>query len=170
MAFIINGKKKNIKNAESGPGYFAVIGMQIDSMVDALKWNVSQAAPPDQTEMPPINKPAQDDDNPQAEVFQFVEQMPEFPGGDNELMRYIRTNIHYPAVAKENGIEGKVIINFIINKDGKITGAHVVRGIGGGCDEEALRVIRHMPAWKPGMQNGKAVNTALNLPVTFTLK
>lgn len=170
MAFIINGKKKNIKNAESGPRYFEVIGMQIDSIVDALKWNVSQAAPPDQTEMPPIEKPVQKDDNSQAEVFQFVEQMPEFPGGQAALMQYIQSNIHYPTTAKEAGIQGKVIINFIVNKDGKITGAHIVRGIGGGCDEEALRVIRTMPAWRPGKQNGMAVNTAFNLPVTFSLK
>lgn len=98
-----------------------------------------------------------------------VEEMPEFPGGMKALAEYVRQNLRYPAAAKEDGIEGKVIISFVVNAQGVIEDAKVTRGIGGGCDKEALRVINAMPKWKPGKQNGHNVKVYYSLPIGFKL-
>lgn len=101
--------------------------------------------------------------------FVLVEQMPEFPGGDNALLAYLQKNIKYPAKALKNNIQGTVIINFIVNADGSIRQAKVTRGIGGNCDEEALRVVNKMPKWKPGKQGGETVPVYYDVPVTFKI-
>jgi protein TonB len=106
----------------------------------------------------------------EEKVFTVVEEMPTFPGGEEQLFKYLRNNIKFPAVARENGIQGRVFVTFVVDKDGKVKDAKILRGIGGGCDEEALRVIRNMPDWKAGKQNGRAVSVQYNLPVNFTLK
>jgi protein TonB len=106
----------------------------------------------------------------EQQIFQVVENMPEFPGGRGALMKYLATNIKYPPYAKEAGIQGRVFINFVVETDGSITAVKVLRGIGGGCDEEAIRVVKSMPKWKPGMQRGKPVRVSFNLPVKFTLQ
>jgi protein TonB len=103
-------------------------------------------------------------------IFTVVESMPEFPGGNGALMSYLAKNIKYPPLAKESGIQGKVFINFVVEPDGSISHVKVLRGIGGGCDEEAVRVVKNMPKWKPGMQRGKPVRVSFNLPVKFTLQ
>jgi TonB family protein len=103
------------------------------------------------------------------EIYVEVEVFPQFPGGMNGLMNFLATNIRYPSRAIRKGIQGRVLINFIIEKDGSISSARVLKGIGGGCDEEALRVINAMPDWKPGTIDGKPVRVAYNLPVKFTL-
>ncbi len=100
----------------------------------------------------------------------IVQEMPEFPGGEAGLIDYFNKNVHYPNSAKEKGIQGRVYINFIISKTGKVMYPYVVRGIGGDCDKEALRVIRQMPNWKPGKEQGKAVLVRYNLPVKFTMQ
>ena len=99
-----------------------------------------------------------------------VEQKPNFIGGDAALFKYLGENIKYPAMARENGIEGTVYVEFIIAKDGSITEANVKRGIGGGCNEEALRVVNSMPKWKPGKQQGNPVKVKYTLPVKFKLQ
>jgi protein TonB len=106
----------------------------------------------------------------EPEIFVVVEEMPSFPGGDKALYEYLAKNIKYPAVAKDNGIEGKVYIKFVVNEDGSVSQAQVARGIGGGCDEEALRVVKDMPKWKPGKQRGKNVKVWYTLPVYFKLQ
>jgi len=106
----------------------------------------------------------------EAEVFTVVEQSPEFPGGADKLNRYLTDNLHYPDEAKMNSISGTVYVQFVIDKKGQISDAKVLRGIGSGCDEEALRVIKAMPRWKPGMQRGKPVRVAFNMPVKFSLE
>ena len=100
------------------------------------------------------------------EPVRFVEQMPQFAG---DMERYLNDNIHYPELARSTGIEGKVAIEFIVNEDGSVSNAKVVRGIGGGCDEEALRIVNNMPKWKPGKQNGIAVKVLFVLPILFQL-
>jgi protein TonB len=100
----------------------------------------------------------------------FAEVMPEFPGGMAALLAFIQKNLHYPAIAREEGIEGKVVISFIVNAVGEIEGAKVVRNIGSGCDKEALRVVNAMPKWKPGRQNGHNVKVYYTLPITFKLQ
>jgi protein TonB len=96
--------------------------------------------------------------------------MPDYPGGQEELYKYLQKNIRYPEMARSNGIQGTVYVQFVVNKYGKIKDAKVLRGIGGGCDEEAIRVVMGMPDWKPGKQNGLAVPVYFNLPVKFTLQ
>lgn len=97
----------------------------------------------------------------------FVEQMPTFPG---DLNAYLASHLKYPPAAREAGVEGRVIVEFVIDEDGGISSARVARGIGGGCDEEALRVISSMPHWKPGRQNGSAVKVLFNVAVRFVLQ
>ena len=103
------------------------------------------------------------------EIFTFVEEYPEFPGGDKALREYILNNIKYPEVARTSGITGTVYVQFVVEKDGSISDVKVVRGIGGGCDEEAVRVVKSMPKWKPGKQRGQPVRVYFTLPIEFKL-
>lgn len=105
----------------------------------------------------------------EEEIFTIVEKMPNFPGGVDALFYYLGTNISYPDMAKDARIEGKVYITFVVDRDGSIADVKVLRGIGGGCDEEAIRVVKSMPAWDPGEQRGKKVRVQYNLPINFVL-
>lgn len=104
------------------------------------------------------------------QVFQVVEVDPEFPGGMEALIKYLSENIKYPEQAKKDKIQGKVYISFVVEKDGSVADAKVLRGIGGGCDEEALRVVNAMPKWTPGKQRNTPVRVQFNLPVAFKLQ
>ena len=106
----------------------------------------------------------------EEEIFMVVEQMPEFPGGMAELMKFLGKNIKYPTIAQENGIQGRVIVQFVVNQDGSIVDPVVMRSVDPYLDKEALRVISTMPKWKPGMQRGKAVRVKYTVPVTFRLQ
>ena len=106
----------------------------------------------------------------EAEVFTIVEEMPAYPGGDAKLYEYLGKNIKYPQIARESGIQGRVFVNFVVEPDGSVSNVKVMRGIGGGCDEEAVRVIKTMPKWKPGKQRGKAVRVTYTIPVVFQLQ
>jgi len=106
----------------------------------------------------------------EQEIFMVVEEMPEFPGGIAKLGDYLAKNIKYPQMARESGVQGKVFITFVVEPDGHVSNVKVVRGIGAGCDEEAVRVIKNMPKWKPGKQRGKAVRVSYNVPVNFKLQ
>lgn len=99
-----------------------------------------------------------------------VQEIPAFPGGTSAMMNYLISHIHYPPDARDSNIHGTVYISFVIDKEGSLTDANVMHGIGGGCDEEALRVVRSMPSWTPGKQNGRAVMVRLILPVQFSLR
>lgn len=103
------------------------------------------------------------------QVFTVVETDPEFPGGMEALYQYIANNIQYPQLARDNGIYGKVYLTFVIEKDGRITNIKILRDIGGGCGAEAVRVVKSMPRWTPGKQQGKPVRVQFNLPVNFNL-
>ncbi len=103
-------------------------------------------------------------------VFVVVEKSPEFPGGDDSLYAFIGRNIKYPEAAKKNKIEGRVFVTFVIEKDGQVSNAKLLRDIGGGCGEEALRVVNSMPKWKPGTQRGNPVRVQFNLPIMFQLQ
>jgi len=107
------------------------------------------------------------DDN--EKVFDVVEQMPSFPGGPQALFEYLSNNIHYPDAAKENGIQGRVIVTLVVERDGSPTGVTVVRSVDPSLDKEAIRVIRNMPRWNPGKQNGSTVRVKYMIPVTFKL-
>lgn len=103
------------------------------------------------------------------EVFVVVEEQAEFPGGMEAMYAYIQKNLVYPELAKEKGIEGRVFVSFIIEKDGSISNILVKRAIGGGCEEAAVEMIKNMPKWKPGKQGGKPVRFQFTLPIKFEL-
>ncbi len=104
------------------------------------------------------------------QIFTVVETMPEFPGGQGALLQYLAKSIKYPIIAQENGIQGRVSCAFVVNKDGSIVDAEVVRGVNPSLDKEALRVINSMPKWSPGKQRGKPVRVKYTVPVTFRLQ
>jgi len=116
------------------------------------------------TESPEINNEVTET------IYTWAEQMPQFPGGNSELLKFFAQNIIYPEIAKRAEVEGKVILTFVVNKNGEIIEVKVARGIGAGCDEEAMRVLKIMPSWIPGKQNGKPVLTRVNIPVVFKLR
>lgn len=102
-------------------------------------------------------------------IFTVVEEMPSFPGGDEARIKFLTENIKYPQMAKESGIQGTVYVTFVVDEKGRVTDVRVLRGIGGGCDEEAIRVVKLMPSWNAGKQSGKAVRVQFNMPIKFTL-
>ena len=106
----------------------------------------------------------------EMEIFTVVEDAPGFPGGDEARIKYLQNNIKYPQMARESGIQGTVYVTFVVERDGKVTNVQILRGIGGGCDEEAIRVIKNMPRWNPGKQRGKPVRVQFNMPIKFTLQ
>lgn len=106
----------------------------------------------------------------ETKVFEVVEQMPSFPGGAGALMQYLGSNIKYPVVAEENGVQGRVVCTFVVEKDGSITDVRVVKSVDPSLDKEAVRVVKGMPRWIPGKQNGAAVRVKYTVPVTFRLQ
>ncbi len=118
---------------------------------------------------PPVEAPVEEEE--EEVVFVVVETMPEFPGGQQALFKYLSENVKYPVIAQENGIQGRVICQFVVNKDGSIVEVEVVRSGGdASLDKEAVRVIKSMPKWKPGKQRGKAVRVKYTVPVNFRLQ
>jgi protein TonB len=105
----------------------------------------------------------------ETEIFTVVEESPGFPGGDEARIKFLQENIKYPTMARESGIQGTVYVTFVVEKGGNVSDVKILRGIGGGCDEEAIRVIRAMPRWNPGKQRGKSVRVQFNMPIKFTL-
>lgn len=103
-------------------------------------------------------------------IFEVVEQMPAFPGGDAALMKYLQENTQYPTIAAENGVQGRVVIGFVVEKDGSITDVTVIKSQDPSLDREATRVVKSMPRWIPGKQNGSAVRVKYQVPVTFRLQ
>ena len=117
----------------------------------------------------PIEAPVEEEE--EEVVFVVVESMPEFPGGQQALFKYLSENVKYPVIAQENGIQGRVICQFVVNKDGSIVDVEVVRSGGdASLDKEAIRVIKSMPKWKPGKQRGKPVRVKYTVPVNFKLQ
>ena len=106
----------------------------------------------------------------EEQIFVVVEEMPEFPGGELALRKYIASSIKYPTIAQENGIQGKVFVNFVVDRDGSISGAKIARGVDPSLDKEALRVIGTLPKWKPGKQRGKTVRVSYTVPISFQLQ
>jgi len=136
--------------------------------------NIEIKADVDQsTEIPvyiPVERPNREEEEiVEQEIFLVVEDQPDFPGGDAARIRYFNEHINYPVQARELNIQGTVYIGFVVEPDGSISNISLLRGIGGGCDEEAMRVVAAMPRWKPGKQRNQAVRVKFTLPVRFTL-
>ncbi len=173
--------KKRLKMMEKQKSTFrmtlSTIGFVIILAMVALSCSqenkpAKAAEPSTQAIQPETPKPAVAEKQQQLEndtIYSVVENMPEFPGGKKAFFKYLSDNIKYPAQAKKKGIQGRVFINFTVEKDGTISDINVLRGIGGGCDKEAVRVVKTMPRWIPGKQYGKAVRVNFNLPVKFVL-
>lgn len=132
-----------------------------DRTVEAVRNDIAVAAPPPQ----PAPKPEV-----ATKVFDVVEEMPSFPGGNGALMSYLASNIKYPVVAQENGVQGRVIVSFVVERDGSISDVRVARSVDPSLDREAQRVVKSMPRWKPGKQNGSAVRVKYTVPVVFRLQ
>lgn len=118
---------------------------------------------------PAVATQAAEEEVAEAEIFTVVEEAPSYPGGDESRIKFLQDNIKYPQMARESGIQGTVYVTFVVEKSGKVTDVRVLRGIGGGCDEEAIRVIQAMPPWNAGKQRGKPVRVQFNMPIKFTL-
>jgi TonB family protein len=103
-------------------------------------------------------------------VYHIVEEMPEFPDGEKALMQFVADHIKYPEEAKKAGAYGRVFVGFVVEPDGSLSGFKVLRGIGYGCDEEAVRVVKSLPKWKPGMHRGEAVRVSYQIPIVFKLE
>lgn len=106
----------------------------------------------------------------EEQIFFIVEDMPEFPGGEMALRTFIANNIEYPAIAQENGIQGRVYVTFVVTKDGSVANARIARGVDPVLDQEALRVVNNLTNWKPGYQRGQAVNVSYTVPINFALQ
>lgn len=132
-----------------------------DRTVEAVRNDIAVAAPPPtQAPKPEVA----------TKVFDVVEEMPSFPGGNGALMSYLASNIKYPVVAQENGVQGRVIVSFVVERDGSISDVRVARSVDPSLDREAQRVVKSMPRWKPGKQNGSAVRVKYTVPVVFRLQ
>ena len=132
-----------------------------DRTVEAVRNDIAVAAPPP----PPAPKPEV-----ATKIFDVVEEMPSFPGGNGALMSYLASNIKYPVVAQENGVQGRVIVSFVVERDGSISDVRVARSVDTSLDREAQRFVKSMPRWKPGKQNGSAVRVKYTVPVVFRLQ
>ena len=131
----------------------------------------TQGAAQTETYVPPsIAVVAQVEEESPEHIFVIVETQPEFPGGDGARLAFLNSNIKYPVVAQENGIQGRVVLQFVVNVDGSIVDIEVVRGVDPSLDREAMRVVGIMPKWKPGEQRGKPVRVRFTLPVQFRLQ
>lgn len=106
----------------------------------------------------------------EGEIFMIVEEMPEFPGGTEALQRYLAQSVRFPVIAQENGIQGRVYIQFVINQNGEVTNATILRGVDPSLDREALRVVEAMPKWKPGKQRNRPVRVSYTVPINFVLQ
>lgn len=149
--------QEDLQKTKTTIGAFNVVGNdEFDGEVLKAKEEIAQPEPPKNEE--------------ENKVFDVVEEQPSFPGGQGALMAWLNDNIKYPVVAAENGIQGKVIVQFVVGKNGSISNVKVLRSVDPSLDKEAVRVVSNMPHWTPGKQNGASVNVRFTLPVTFRLQ
>lgn len=149
--------QEDLQKTKTTIGAFNVVGNdEIGGEVLKAKEEIAQPEPPKNEE--------------ENKVFDVVEEQPSFPGGQGALMAWLNDNIKYPVVAAENGIQGKVIVQFVVGKNGSISNVKVLRSVDPSLDKEAVRVVSNMPNWTPGKQNGASVNVRFTLPVTFRLQ
>ena len=150
-------KLDEVQKSDKAVGAFTVEGNdEVGGAVLKAKEEIAAPEPPKHVE--------------ETKVFTVVEQMPMFPGGDAALMSYLANNIHYPTVAAENGVQGRVVVGFVVERDGSITDVRILRGVDPSLDREAMRVVKSMPRWTPGKQNGSAVRVKYQVPVAFRLQ
>lgn len=137
---------------------------------DELEIEDSEADDNTIIDVAPVLDVATEEDAEETQVFFIVEDMPEFPGGELALRKFLANAIKYPIIAQENGIQGKVYVTFVVSKDGSIQNAVIARGVDPALDKEALRVVNEQPRWKPGRQRNKPVNVSYTVPINFVLQ
>ena len=151
-------KLDEVQKSDKAVGAFTVVGNdEVGGAVLKAKEDIAAPEPPKHVVE-------------ETKIFTVVEQMPMYPGGDGALMGYLRDNIHYPTVAAENGVQGRVVVGFVVERDGSITDVKILRGVDPSLDREAMRVVKNMPKWTPGKQNGSAVRVKYQVPVSFRLQ
>lgn len=151
-------KLDEVQKSDKAVGAFTVEGNdEVGGAVLKAKEDIAAPEPP---------KPVVEE----TKIFTVVEQMPMYPGGYAALMGYLRDNIHYPTIAAENGVQGRVVVGFVVERDGSITDVKILRGVDPSLDREAMRVVKSMPRWNPGKQNGSAVRVKYQVPVSFRLQ
>jgi TonB family protein len=178
VSFVV-GKEGNVKDATIERGVAPSVDQEALRVVSNLpKWTPGRqkGEAVNVKFTVPINFQLNNDENivetdedEEVMVFQVVEDMPEFPGGENARRKFIADNVEYPESAKKEGVAGKVFVSFVVSKDGEVKDSKVVRGVNSALDEEALRVIKSMPDWTPGKQRGKKVDVQFTLPINFAL-
>lgn len=154
--------------APEAPEVIDVVEEKVETRIEIKTEDDSKQRQTEAYVPPPPPKPKQEEVT--EEIFVVVEEQPEFPGGNAAMMKFLGDNIKYPVIAQENGIQGRVITNFVVERDGSITDVQVVRGVDPSLDKEAVRVIQSMPKWKPGKQRGSTVRVRFTLPVVFRLQ
>lgn len=154
--------------APEAPEVIDVVEEKVETRIEIKTEDDSKQRQTEAYVPPPPPKPKQEEVT--EEIFVVVEEQPEFPGGNTAMMKFLSDNIKYPVIAQENGIQGRVITNFVVERDGSITDVQVVRGVDPSLDKEAVRVIQSMPKWKPGKQRGSTVRVRFTLPVVFRLQ
>ena len=159
LAFILS------VNAKSSTTSIIVVSDLANDSVTITKKQVLQA-PVDNTVLNSKHVINQKD---KEKVYTVIEKMPQFPGGESELLKYIGNNLKYPVEAQQKGIQGKILVRFVVNKTGKVENAEVIRGLDPAIDKEGLRVINSLPIWMPGEQKGEKVSVWYTLPITFKL-
>ena len=174
LLLIANPKIKaeeNISNT-ANTAENVILNTNAEEVVPQIDMNEpSENLQAEQTEISSVSKPVMHKELlPDDSVYNNIEVMPEFPGGMEAMMKYLSENIKYPEQAKEKNTQGRVLVSFVVEKDGSISNVKVARGIGNGCDEEAVRVISAMPKWKPGKHNGKKVRVSFAIPISFKLQ
>ena len=171
VSFIVE-KDGSISNAEVKKGVYESLDKEALRVINAMpKWKpgMENGQPARARFFVPISFKTQKSAEEEGKVFEYLDDMPEFPGGQAEMMQWLSQNIQYPKEAVDGKIEGRVMISFVIEKDGSVSNAKVIRGIDESLDNEALRVVNAMPNWKPGMQDGQPVRARFNIPISFKL-
>jgi len=170
LPFLSCGVKKELETAQQEKIELEKRLTELEKKQSELKKSNESLSNQNEEYRSKINELYRNNSQPKVEkIFDFVEERAMFPGGEEKLMEFLSANLKYPQIARENGVKGNVYVKFIIEKDGSITNIQVVRGIGSGCDEEAVRVIKSMPKWEPGKQRGTPVRSRFILPFKFKL-
>ena len=140
----------------------------INIVEDDVEIDIADVEADQETEVA-IVEMTEEEEEEEEQIFMIVENMPEFPGGDLALRKYIAENVKYPEIAKENGLSGKVFVQFVINQRGEVENVKIARGVDPALDKEAIRVVQGLPKWKPGSQRGKPVKVSYTVPINFQL-
>lgn len=140
--------------------------VELDLELEIIDTEMNQDAMVDFTVVYEVPEETRED----GEIFMIVEEMPEFPGGEGELQKYLASSVRYPVIAQENGIQGRVYIQFVINQRGEVTNVTILRGVDPSLDREAVRVVEAMPKWKPGKQRNRPVRVSYTVPINFVLQ